>query len=293
MKEKFKKLIEKFSAKTKKEKAKDVISIILSGILVAIAITMAVGAFISMGKKGPLKASADYMVKDSGTNWNDYQDTLFSLKKGATAYSELSAGETIEFKPYSFILVYSTSSGIWPYNITTAHVSTVNTELRLYPDSQKTSYIRLIYNIFASGTRPYGYTLRDAIDAQGGNTGSFKIVEIRAETEAQKKIRKLLWNWSGNNNIDNLVNGLEITPDDLQNQFNEGYDNGYGSGYNVGYTDGVNSVPSDFNPVKMIIEPVSKFMSTPLFGNFGIGHFFMVAMAVSISLIFLKVFAGG
>ncbi len=87
----------------------------------------------------------------------------------------------------------------------------------------------------------------------------------------------------------------------------EGYTEGYGvgktdgiaqgkeEGYTNGYADGLNKGQSDsvLNPVIIFIEPVHRFMNTPLFGSITLGVAFNVVLFVAIACIFIKMFAGG
>lgn len=72
-----------------------------------------------------------------------------------------------------------------------------------------------------------------------------------------------------------------------------GYDSGYENGYNQGVIEGGNQQLNKLNPVSYFLEPVSTFLSTPLFGNFSIGAALSIVMFVSVALIFIKMFAGG
>lgn len=72
-----------------------------------------------------------------------------------------------------------------------------------------------------------------------------------------------------------------------------GYDEGYNSGYNQGVIDGGNQQLNKLNPVSYFLEPVSVFLSTPIFGNLSIGAALSIVMFVGVALIFIKMFAGG
>lgn len=65
------------------------------------------------------------------------------------------------------------------------------------------------------------------------------------------------------------------------------YDQGYASGYNTALTDKFT------NPVNLILQPVSSFLETNLFGGVSIGGILSVAIFVGLALIFIKMFAGG
>lgn len=75
--------------------------------------------------------------------------------------------------------------------------------------------------------------------------------------------------------------------------YQTGYDSGYNFGYNVGVNDGVNQQLGKLNPVSYFLEPVSTFLSTPIFGKFSIGSALSVVLFVGVALIFIKMFAGG
>lgn len=107
----------------------------------------------------------------------------------------------------------------------------------------------------------------------------------------------------------------------LSEGYNNGYDvglkagetEGYGKGYDKGYEDGLNDNTSYdtgwasghtagrnealteglTNPVVYILQPVSTFLDTKLFGVVSIGQMLSVALFVMIAVIFLKMFAGG
>lgn len=86
------------------------------------------------------------------------------------------------------------------------------------------------------------------------------------------------------------INEGSISQGMLEESYENGYKKGEEAGYNNGYSEGAKE---GFNPIGMIINPVAKFFSVPLFGNFAIGDFFTVALFVSVALIFLRIFAGG
>lgn len=107
----------------------------------------------------------------------------------------------------------------------------------------------------------------------------------------------------------------------LTEGYNNGYNvglkagetEGYGKGYDKGYEDGLNDNTSYnvgwsaghtagrnealteglTNPVVYILQPVSTFLDTKLFGVVSIGQMLSVALFVMIAVIFLKMFAGG
>lgn len=95
----------------------------------------------------------------------------------------------------------------------------------------------------------------------------------------------------GNHILFKIFPEIPIYKDFYELGYNEekkcGYDLGYASGYNQALTDKFT------NPINSILEPVSSFLETKLFGGVSIGSMLSVAIFVGLALIFIKMFAGG
>jgi hypothetical protein len=80
------------------------------------------------------------------------------------------------------------------------------------------------------------------------------------------------------------------------NAYDKGYEvgkvDGETVGYNTGFADGLNQDGYTFNLVSYLLDPVSAFMNTELFGSFTIANAFEIIFFVAIALIFIKMFAG-
>lgn len=82
----------------------------------------------------------------------------------------------------------------------------------------------------------------------------------------------------------------------IYNDFYEsGYDKGKKDNYDLGYASGYNAAMTEkfTNPINSILQPVSTFLETKLFGEASIGSMLSVAIFVGLALIFIKMFAGG
>lgn len=153
-------------------------------------------------------------------------------------------------------------------------------------DSDDEYHIRLVFNKLQELTHIY-------ITPYGGNksgdeeeipaNGKCYIVEMEADPATgneSEKVKSILWEISYSSIYEVWYDkGLEVS-----------YQTGYENGYDKGYSE---ASKTTFNPIGMIIEPVATFFNTPMFGEFSIGSFFVVALFVSVAIIFLKIFAGG
>lgn len=69
------------------------------------------------------------------------------------------------------------------------------------------------------------------------------------------------------------------------------YENGYNNGYSIGYNAGVTS--GFKNPVSTFVAPIDAFLGLDIGGGLTLGTIFLIAISVSVALIFLKMFGGG
>lgn len=99
------------------------------------------------------------------------------------------------------------------------------------------------------------------------------------------------WNPAAGTQLSSVLNVLYRST--RSGFYQAGYDSGYNSGYNQGVIDGSNQELDKINPVSYFLEPVSTFLSTPIFGKFSIGSALSVVLFVGVALIFIKMFAGG
>lgn len=76
---------------------------------------------------------------------------------------------------------------------------------------------------------------------------------------------------------------------------NGAYDDGYKNGYNVGKSDGFQDGfnQSESGGFGWLISSVQQFLSTPFWGNFGPGTLLYVGLGITLTVMFLRMFAGG
>lgn len=78
-----------------------------------------------------------------------------------------------------------------------------------------------------------------------------------------------------------------------QEGYQSGYQSGYQEGFDVGSAESGTVVQNIDNPLLWVTEPVSSFLGMNLGPNINLGVLFLACIAVSLVVIFLKIFAGG
>lgn len=153
-------------------------------------------------------------------------------------------------------------------------------EIQLYEDNSE-KHITLRFSKLQELTTIL-VTTNDDGDEDVPN-GKVYIVEMETDNASgtqSEKLKKILWEVSYTSVFEVWYDkGVEVS-----------YETGYNDGYNKGYGE---ASKTTFNPIGMIITPVATFFNTPMFGEFSIGSFFVVALFVTVAIIFLKIFAGG
>lgn len=284
---KIKERIEEFKAKPKKDKIRKIADIVFLATLIAILFILIVGFFVYKGNKNE-KAGADYRpsMDTPGFMYPEINNPVVKIKinetwnaKGQIAIND---GEFLLGQEKALIMYDFVASEMNPYRCNVIY------KIKIY-DGQAGKDIELI-----DGKGEVRYIIPVSIEGSNvkvenvyAKKSNGKLINIGNGTMQDVWIAKIANATYSHKEVESVIKMLWAV------SFSEVYEEYYRCGYNKGKIDGIASVPTGFDPVGIIIEPVAKFLNIKLFGDFGIGHFLLVAVAVSITLIFLKIFAGG
>ncbi len=286
---KLKERIEKFKEGTKREKFKTIIDIALLATIIAILAILMIGLFIT---KGETSKTAGRTVAGNPEITQTIYKTVgpnFDSKIYTMGYYDwANKTETREYSVgYMEILVENS----WKKIKSVKEVRTNNFVAISFMYKEEEGALLNTISAFIVETPTNGidwntnFNTRMSIsikqDIKMRWDGVINYIGGRLQLYTEYAIPRILMTYA-NVNTQNVYQTL-----DYMNSF---FESGYNAGYNNGYNAGAETT---FNPIGMIISPIATFFSTPMFGSFAIGDFFTVAMFVSVSLIFLKIFAGG
>lgn len=85
----------------------------------------------------------------------------------------------------------------------------------------------------------------------------------------------------------------ELTADDIDIVYNDGYQDGYVYGYSNGYTLGVEQGFGATTPFDVFTDTIGRFLDIELFGGFKISTLFYIGFGMILLGIVIKVFLGG
>lgn len=288
----------------KQGKRKKLILKVINGILIGIIVAITGVTIFGMINQNCKNASAETIQAREGDNrqWEEYPEQwtqiLPYLKTGEN-YNKVDPEETFLKSgtydldtPIIFYLDYTFQGESRKeviianqYETDSPHENTNWwTEVIFRKEGEK-KHIKLVFSSLQELTdiNITPYTGDYEGDEEGLENGKCYIVSMEtdsaSETESEK-LKKILWEISYTSVYEVWYDkGVEVS-----------YETGYNDGYNKGYSEASRTT---FNPIGMIITPVATFFNTPMFGEFSIGSFFVVALFVAIAIIFLKIFAGG
>lgn len=286
---KLKEKMEEFKAKKGREKFKVIVDIILLATIICILGTLIVGLFVTKGKGS--KTAGATVAGNPEITQTIYKtvSTNFDSKIYTIGYYEW--GKTTETREYSVGHMELLVGNSWKEIKSIKEIRTTNNVAVSFMYKEEEGGLLNSISAYVVKGETNGvewnanFNTRMSIsikqDIKIKWDGVINYIGGRLQLYTEYAIPRILMTYA-NVNTQNIQQTL--------NYMNSFFENGYNTGYEEGYIKGTETT---FNPIGMIINPISTFFSMPIFGSFAIGDFFTVAMFVSVALIFLKIFAGG
>lgn len=275
--------IENFKKNVKQHKVKFVLNCVFLVLFIAMLIFVSV---LSLSGKNNNTANAEYKERITEVDYSKYPED----------YSKVTIGfkkEKVEFKA-------SVPTGI------TLDCSFIITNT-IYQGFDEFYYIMQMSNVYSDGKYYLnfsGFKLGRTANGERINIRQYyfengQFITVIPTPDFIDSYRITLVNPTSTNIANDMIKRLSSRVEAYEIGYNygesTGFEKGEIQGYDLGYSSGYNTALTDkfTNPVNSILQPVSAFLETNLFGGVSIGSILSVAIFVGLALIFIKMFAGG